>query len=107
MRVRRTRPVARRGRMMVWNASSSTVNTQTIPAVIATTCMRSPSQLAIYPGLQSVTPGPNPAGRLSATSDCLILAVDAADMVELGKALLGIGILLAIVGGVLLIAGRT
>jgi len=28
-------------------------------------------------------------------------------MVELGKALLGIGILLAIVGGVLLIAGRT
>ena len=28
-------------------------------------------------------------------------------MVELGKALLGLGVLLAIVGGVLLIAGRT
>src|SRR3954447_4944940 len=92
MRVSWKRPVARRGRMMVWNASSSTTTRQTMPAIRANVRMNG------FPPL-----GRLEAGR-SSTIPC-ILAFGAA-MNELGKALLGLGLLLAVIGAVLLLAGR-
>ena len=47
-RVMRKRPVGRRGRMIVWKASSATPVQQTIPAIRATRCKVKSFSMAVF-----------------------------------------------------------
>ena len=95
MRVSRKRPVARRGKMMVWKASSSTAKKQNNAGNKSENSHRSSCIEACN-------------RLLRAPIHCVLDAIGnrGLSMNELGKMLLGLGLLLAVIGAVLLLDGR-
>src|SRR5438552_6070001 len=81
--------------MMVWNASSSTITRHSVPAIIERIRINLPFVGAACSQLRA-------ARSLYPSRECWYQA----PMNELGKTLVGLGLLIALVGAALLLVGR-